>query len=73
MVWPEHVSERIREARDASHGLMDMLTATPVNERPRRLLLATKQGDAPTSLYEVARVIVFALMADAAGLCGRSW
>jgi hypothetical protein len=73
MPWPEYVSELIREARNSSHGLMDMLTYTPANKRPRRLLLATNQGDVPTSLYEVARVVVFALMADAAALCEQTW
>lgn len=71
--WPEYVGELIREARNASHGLMEMLTVTPERKRARRLLLASNQGEVPTSFYEVARVIVFALMADPAALCGRTW
>lgn len=73
MLWPEYVGELIREARNASHGLMEILTVTPERKRARRLLLATNQGDVPTSLYEVARVIVFALIADATALCERTW
>ena len=71
--WDDYVGELIREARNASHGLLDMLTVTRKNRRPRRLLLATNQGDVPASLYEVARVICLALLADAAALCDRSW
>lgn len=74
MQWNEYVGELIREARNASHGLFDLLTVTPKKDkRPRRLLLATNQGDVPASLYEVTRVICFALIADAEALCDRSW
>lgn len=66
-------AELIREARNSSHGLVDILTFTPAKKRPRRLLLATNQGDVPTSLYEVARVIVYGLMADATALCEQTW
>jgi hypothetical protein len=72
--WDDYVGELIREARNASHGLLDLLTVTPKKEkRARRLLLATNQGEVPAPLYEVTRVICFALMADAASFCDGSW
>jgi hypothetical protein len=72
--WDEYVGDLIREARNASHGLLNMLTETPrQGRRARRLLLATNQGEVPASFFEVARVVCFALIADARALCDRSW
>lgn len=71
--WDDYVGQLIREARNASHGLLDMLTTTPKSSRPRRLLLATNQGEVPSSLYDVTRAICFALLADATALRGRAW
>jgi hypothetical protein len=72
--WDEYVGMLVREARNASHGLMDAM-AEP--RRPgrfqRRLLLATSNGEMPASLYELTRVILFGLLADAESLCQRSW
>lgn len=71
--WDDYVADLLREARNASHGLMQILTETPARKRPRRLLLATNQGEVPASLYEVTRVALFALMSDAGALCDRDW
>jgi len=73
MSWDEYVGALVREARNASHGLMNILTHTPKNKRAHRFLLATNQGDVPASLYEVARVICLALIADAQSLRLGQW
>jgi hypothetical protein len=72
--FDDYVAALIREGRNASHGLIDMLAEpSKPGKHQRRLLLATSQGEMPTSLYEVARVIVFGLFADATALCDRTW
>ncbi|MEJ7788048.1 MAG: hypothetical protein WKF96_24880 [Solirubrobacteraceae bacterium] len=74
MTWDAYVADLIREARNASHGLFDMLTERPRRgRRLRRLLLSTNEGEVPASLYEVVRVIAFAVFADAEKLCDRTW
>jgi hypothetical protein len=74
ITWDDYVADLIREARNASHGLLDMLTERPrPNRRARRLLLATNNGEVPASLYEVVRAVTFGLFADAEALCDRSW
>jgi hypothetical protein len=54
---------------------MSMLTeqTRPNTPAPRRLLLATNDGDIPASLYEVTRAIVFGLIAEAEALSARAW
>src|SRR5262249_39099634 len=73
----DYVATLVRAARNASHGLMDILSEPrkpPTTERPdRRLLLATHQGEMPASLYEITRAAVFALLANPEALCSRSW
>jgi hypothetical protein len=75
LTWDEYVPRLVREARNASHGLMSMLTeqTRPNTPAPRRLLLATNDGDIPASLYEVTRAIVFGLIAEAEALSARAW
>jgi hypothetical protein len=72
--FDEYVADLLREARNSSHGLLSMLTEpSKPNRRPRRLLLATNQGEVPASLFEVTRAAVFGLLADATALTARSW
>jgi hypothetical protein len=77
--WPEYVGRLMREARNASHGLLDMLAEMPGPKYkshkgpPRPFLLATNSGTVPASLFEVTRVIVFGLMSDPARLCTQTW
>ena len=74
LAWDDYVADLIREARNASHGLLKMLTEPPKKGWPlRRLMLATNAGEMPASLYEVVRVITFALFADAEAVCDRTW
>ena len=64
----------MREARNASHGLMDILADEERRgRRARRLLLATNSGEVPVSFYEVVRAVVYALLADPAALTERAW
>ncbi len=76
MSWDDYVSRLLRAARNSSHGLQQIL-AGPDPDKPRdrdlRLLLATNSGNVPESFYEVAAVIFFGLVADAARLCDKTW
>lgn len=75
--WDEYVSGLIREARNSSHGLQQILLPPSVTGNPNkpdpRLLLATNSGEVPYSFYEVAAIAFFGLMADAERLCARTW
>jgi hypothetical protein len=75
--WDEYVANLVREARNSSHGLQQILQAPPSTGNPNkpdpRLLLATNTGEIPYSLFEVAAVVFLGLMADAEGLCDRTW
>jgi hypothetical protein len=77
MSLDDYVATLVREARNASHGLLDILAEPrrpPKPGRPqRRLILATNQGEIPASFYEVMRSIVLGVLADAEALCDRTW
>jgi hypothetical protein len=70
----DYVATLVREARNASHGLLDILAEPRSPGRPqRRLILATSHGEIPASFYEVVRAVVFGLLSDADALCNRTW
>jgi hypothetical protein len=63
----EYVSRLVRAVRNSAHGLARQL------RDQAGLVLATHDGEVPTQLVEVAKLVMFGLIGDADQLCAGTW
>lgn len=67
MSMDDYVSRVVREVRNSAHGLSRQLRGRT------GMLMATHDGDLPTQLTDIAKLILFALVADSDKLCAGEW
>jgi hypothetical protein len=67
MSMDDYVSRLVRESRNSAHGLSRQMRGDT------GLLVATHDGTLPTQLTDLAKLVLFALVADAEALCLGAW